>query len=267
MEEWKEINGFNGYYISNYGNIKSIDRTIKTKNGKLRKYKGKLLHLSLNQNGYLLAGLSINHKTHPVYPHKLVAENFLEKPNTSKKLIVNHKDGNKTNNKFDNLEWVSYSENSLHSYYNLKQKRPHSSGYSNEIIKISNNKYIFFSSITEAANSCKISKAQIIRLLNTDKKDLSQNKYITFTWDLYEKIENKEDVFKRKHGLPKQVLLIKNNEIIKIFSSIKEASKYFNKSEYIISKLITNKTYIDEIFFMKFISVEDIEMIQTFVSK
>lgn len=46
--------------------------------------------------------------------HVLVAENFI--PNIHAKLCVNHKDGNKLNNHYSNLEWCSHSENTKHSY-------------------------------------------------------------------------------------------------------------------------------------------------------
>ena len=50
--------------------------------------------------------------------HKLVAENFINKPI----LEVNHKDGNKENNSINNLEWVTTKENIIHRFRVLKQK-------------------------------------------------------------------------------------------------------------------------------------------------
>lgn len=265
MEEWKEIKDFKGYYISNYGNVKSIDRTICRTDGRIIKYKGKQKRLFNNPNGYLETTLSIHHKNYSVYPHKLVAEYFLEKPKTNEKLIVNHKDGNKHNNKYTNLEWTTYSENITHSYKILNQNKPKSNGYANPIIvKDINKQYIYYDSVKNAANNCNLSKTQIFRILDTGKADLKGNIYYTFKWNLYNKIQNKNDVFLRKHGISKQVLLIKNNKIVKIFNSIKETGKYFNKSEYIIAKLIRRGNYIDGKLILKFISVEDIEMILNF---
>jgi len=55
------------------------------------------------------------------YVHRIVACTFLNNPNKKKYLIVNHLDGNPLNNKLENLEWTTASENSLH-YYKLKNK-------------------------------------------------------------------------------------------------------------------------------------------------
>lgn len=57
-----------------------------------------------------------------VYVHRLIATLFI--PNPQKKPCVNHKDGNKKNNSVENLEWVTYSENHLHSYRELGRKTP-----------------------------------------------------------------------------------------------------------------------------------------------
>lgn len=151
-------------------------------------------------------------------------------------MIVNHKDGDKTNNHYKNIEWVTYSQNSLHSYNELKQKKPHSNGVSKAIVINCKNKYTYFDSVSNAANKTGVSKTQILRLLNTNKKDNSGNVYLPFEWSLFDKISNKIEIFTYKKGMPKGILLIRNNEICKIFNSIKEASKYLNKSEYIVKK-------------------------------
>ena len=72
----------------------------------------KFLKGSIGENGYLYYRLSKNNKKKMIYAHRLVAESFLN--NEDNLPVVNHKDGNKLNNNVENLEWVSYSENTKH---------------------------------------------------------------------------------------------------------------------------------------------------------
>jgi hypothetical protein len=67
------------------------------------------------ESGYYRA--SINNKD--IYVHKLVAQAFI--PNPENKQFVNHKDSNKNNNHYTNLEWCTNSENMLHFRRNVKQ--------------------------------------------------------------------------------------------------------------------------------------------------
>lgn len=70
----------------------------------------------LNGHGYLRVQLWKHNKCKIKQIHRLVIEAFIEKPQSDKTLICNHKDGNKTNNRADNLEWVTYSENTIHAF-------------------------------------------------------------------------------------------------------------------------------------------------------
>ena len=105
------------YSISNLGNVKTLDRngsrgTI-VKGHSLKQYK--------NSSGYYRVSLNITGKRKDYFIHRLVAEYFIDNPN--KYEFVNHKDGNKSNNRSDNLEWCSRSENELHAWrIGLKNK-------------------------------------------------------------------------------------------------------------------------------------------------
>lgn len=100
-EIWKPVKGYEGFYeISNYGNVKNVQR------GNLRK-------LLLNKDGYVEILLSKNGSVKSVRVHRLVAEAFI--PNPDKKPEVNHKDYNKSNNYIENLEWTTRKENVNHS--------------------------------------------------------------------------------------------------------------------------------------------------------
>ncbi len=91
------------YSISNFGNI----RNNKT---------NKILKLRTNHRGYLKTNISINGEKYTVFPHRMVAEIFIL--NSENKPQVNHIDGNKLNNKVDNLEWCTCKENVQHAFKN-----------------------------------------------------------------------------------------------------------------------------------------------------
>ena len=107
-ESWKWIRGYEGIYkISNYGRIKSFPR-----NGTIKKVK--ILRPGFNKFGYLIITLSKNDKCKYFRIHRLVAEAFIQNPEN--KPEVNHKDGNKFNNYYENLEWTTSTENQKHAY-------------------------------------------------------------------------------------------------------------------------------------------------------
>lgn len=110
QEIWKDVQGYEGQYqVSNLGRVKSIKR--KLTNG--RSVSEKILNSSSKkktQDGYLMVALA--GRTFRV--NRLVAAAFI--PNPDNKPVVNHIDGNKENNKADNLEWATISENMLHAY-------------------------------------------------------------------------------------------------------------------------------------------------------
>lgn len=98
-ENWKPINDY--YQISDSGNVHSLRRNI-------------ILKPSYHKNGYLSVSLSSNKIVKRFYIHRLVAIAFI--PNPENKPEVNHKDGNKHNNVYTNLEWATYNENAKHAY-------------------------------------------------------------------------------------------------------------------------------------------------------
>ncbi len=116
MEIWKDIVGYEEYYqISNYGNVKSKDRIVKSKNNSFAKKKGRNKKAGVT-NGYKVVLLSKENKEKGIGVHRLVAMHFI--PNSENKHEVNHKDGDKLNNHYSNLEWATRSENGQHSYDN-----------------------------------------------------------------------------------------------------------------------------------------------------
>lgn len=104
QEIWKDIEGTDGkYQVSNLGRVKSIQ-------GKREGF----IKPEINIGGYLTVHLRVNHKNLNRVVHRLMMKAFI--PNPENKPFVNHKDGNKLNNSFENLEWCTASENRKHAY-------------------------------------------------------------------------------------------------------------------------------------------------------
>lgn len=119
MEEeiWKDIPGYEDYYqASDQGNIKSKDRVASTKAGVIKPTKGKVLNLTIKSNLYLSVMFSVGAITKRHHAHRLVAQTFI--PNPENKPEVNHIDGIKSNNRVQNLEWVTTKENRVHASLN-----------------------------------------------------------------------------------------------------------------------------------------------------
>lgn len=115
METWKAIKGFEKQYeVSNIGNVRSIDRIVKHYvEGATRKYKGTPKKTRLTSDGYLKCNLKNDGKRFDFRVHRLVGEAFI--PNTDNKPVINHKNGIKTDNRVENLEWCTVSENVIHA--------------------------------------------------------------------------------------------------------------------------------------------------------
>lgn len=113
--EWKTVAGYEGLYeVSDSGEVRSCDRYIKTEilHVKSRLIKGKVLAQNTKRNGYKTVDLCKDGKVTTMLVHRLVAETFL--PNPAGLRFVNHKDSNRANNRAENLEWVTSSENRRH---------------------------------------------------------------------------------------------------------------------------------------------------------
>jgi len=112
MEIWKEIIGYENYIVSNLGNVLSLPKKVKNKNG-YRETKTRLLVLN-NNNGYKYVCFVKDGQKKNYLVHRLVALAFLE--NTNNYQEVNHKDGNRGNNNVENLEWCTRQQNIDHSW-------------------------------------------------------------------------------------------------------------------------------------------------------
>lgn len=123
MENWKEINGYEGYYeVSDAGRVRALTRTVpvKKKNGiSMVAQREQILKQHANEKGYLCVRLHREDKFKRFKVHRLVAEAFIPGDAT---LTVNHKDGDKKNNHSKNLEWLTHQDNIAHAINVLGRK-------------------------------------------------------------------------------------------------------------------------------------------------
>jgi hypothetical protein len=164
------------YQVSNRG---------KVKNAKFNK----LMSQFTNANGHVFCCLYENKKQHNPYVHRLMAEAFLENPDPENFNIVNHKDGNKSNNVIENLEWGDQSYNVKHAYETVGNK-----GNQREIIQYDGpekkNIVARFNTVGDAANHFNIARQNLSLVLNG--KHTIKNIYIEYAVDK-KTIHDKED--------------------------------------------------------------------------
>lgn len=151
---WREIDGFPLYKVNNKGDVAN-SKTLRLLN-------------PTNDDGYLKVNIVHNNGKYYQKPvHRLVAQQFI--PNASPEIttIINHKDGVRSNNHIDNLEWTTYSENTIHSIRQLGKKykgRP--------VCQLDTNGVIIarYDSIAEAARKLAASPASICGALKGYRK-------------------------------------------------------------------------------------------------
>lgn len=173
MDDFKEIPNTNALYFIN-------------KNGILKRG-GKILTPVL-KNGYNSYSLSVSNKVKVVYAHRLVAHAFI--PNPENKPQVNHKNGIKTDNRIENLEWATYSENIRHSFSELGRVHIGLKGNLNGMYKVRAELHpkskpvkcsngIIYGSRKEAARQLGVNAGNITLICNGKRKSI---KGYTFEW-------------------------------------------------------------------------------------
>ena len=154
------VKGHKGYSVSEEGQVLGLfGRPLKPR---LRK-----------ATGYYAVVLYKPKKTHQV--HRLVAIHFI--PNPENKPTVNHKDGDKSNNHYKNLEWATYGENGKHSYRELgRQPSYNKSSLCIEVMRYKPGHQEIFPSINGAIRSTGITRYEINICINQSIMD-SQGYY------------------------------------------------------------------------------------------
>ena len=171
-EIWKPVVGYEGLYeVSNLGRVKSLPR---------RTTKGGILSLFHNKkNGYVYATLYNGKRGTGKRVHKLVMMAFDPRPTGpyyDKNYTINHIDGDKTNNRLDNLEWCSQSENQIKAY---------ELGINGKCCKkvINLTTMVIFDSLTEAAESVGGKKAESVSRVCRGKRSQYRNNRFAYYED------------------------------------------------------------------------------------
>lgn len=216
-EVWKDVKGFEGLYeVSNQGRVRSIIRQVS--DGSVRPSKV----LTNRGTDYQSVDLWTNNVGHNKLVHRLVAEAFIPNPDSLPE--VNHKDNNPKNNRVENLEWVSSSQNSKHriaTKQNYKYRKSVKCLESGEI----------FPSISKASAFVSASTQQVIDSINS--KGCCKGFTFVYTDELPEDekeyMEQAHSRYQNYHTRPqmknsRKVLALETGQV---FDSIASAARFF----------------------------------------
>lgn len=156
-------------------NIKEFPNYYVTTNGTVINSKGNQICRFVDNTGYYQVELSRSGKKYKRRVHQLIAHTILGQP--PKGYIINHKDGNKLNNRIENLEYITYSENTQHAYDNgLIPRKRRTKLYS--INKKSGMLYKW-ESIRSCARGLDINRKTLSQILKGDRKGQYSWRFVT----------------------------------------------------------------------------------------
>jgi len=238
-EVWKSVGvfknvDFTGYYeVSTFGNVRSVDRNVKYKDGRTRKYKGCALSEYKNKRtGYIQVVLSYKGTPYTISVHELVMNTHRPNPNPEIYTDINHIDEDKTNNMLYNLEWATHKGNCNHGTAIERRARSQRNGFVPIVqLDFSGNIINVYYSTKEIDNST-YKRNCIIQSIN--KETYIYKKYFWIRLDKYNNLSFDEltglinnKLFKKKDSRKnkKVVQLSKDGEFIREYCSITDAAK------------------------------------------
>ena len=168
-EVWRPISGYEGLYeVSNLGRVKSLPRMRKGRGVGLHRTGGRILSCNgLAGEGYPIVQLS-NVSLRQFFVHRLVADTFI--PKIHGKEYINHKDGDKTNNRVDNLEWCTFSENMNHAWKTGLRKDGTHPNKKRVRVFYQNGDIKEYDSIADASRETGVDQSNISRLCGGNRK-------------------------------------------------------------------------------------------------
>lgn len=196
-EEWRPVTGYEGLYsVSNFGRVKSESIVVTDRLGRSHRIIGQIKIPAENEWGYLWVTLTKDgmRKHHKV--HRLVAQAFLQKDDG--KEFVNHKDGNKTNNNVENLEWVTSKENQQHAF----RTGLNSQKYKKRCIRSDG---VVFDSLSKAANATGVSLSNVSRCCSGKRKTSMGTHLAIYNYVFWAGIPQRDFVNLRKYAPQKGV--------------------------------------------------------------
>ena len=180
IDEWKPIPSFEEYKINKNGVIISTVRYVHSKKNEqsVPFYREKILTPHKSKGGYMCVGLGSKGNRKTVKIHRLVAMTFIPNPHNLPE--VNHKDGDKTNNNVENLEWCTPSENQKHAIRNglkplskkqlnlfMKNRKENS-----KTVKLTypNGETAVFPSMQKCAEALNVDRSTVSKAISNNKK-------------------------------------------------------------------------------------------------
>lgn len=173
IEIYKDVVGYEGIYqVSNLGNVKRI---LLSKGVKI-KANGNILTPTKDSSGYLQVRLLKNGKRKHYSHHRLIAEYFIPNPNNY--LFINHINGIKTDNRIENLEWCTHSQNIIHAYSTglINQPKGNDSKKTKKIIDIETGE--IYPSVSTLSLKLGVNKGTLQNWLNNHRPNKTSFRYL-----------------------------------------------------------------------------------------